>query len=92
MEADRWIDYQKVFKERFKENQVWKLEDVLWAVDIAPEGRLHNGLTDAINTGYLIEKLENNPELELKHYELPQEDETLCFTIGEAMGQMLRAM
>ncbi len=40
--------------------------------DIEPEGRFHDGLDDAVNTGYLIEKLEMNPELQLVSYEIPK--------------------
>lgn len=34
----------------------------------------HDGLYDAINTGYLIEKLEMNPEFQLTSYEIPEKD------------------
>ena len=33
--------------------------------EIEPEGRFHDGLDDAVNTAYLIEKLELNPEYQL---------------------------
>ena len=35
-----------------------KLEETLGRVEIEPEGNFHDGLDDAVNTGYLIEKLE----------------------------------
>ena len=38
------------------------LEEALGRADIDPEGRFHDGLNDAVNTGLLIEKLELNPD------------------------------
>lgn len=34
-----------------------KLEEALGRVEIEPEGNFHDGLDDAVNIGYLIEKL-----------------------------------
>lgn len=48
-----------------------KLEEALGRVEIEPEGNFHDGLDDAVNTGYLIEKLELNPEYQLVSYEMP---------------------
>lgn len=60
------------------------LEEALGRAEIEPEGRLHDGLDDAVNTGYLIEKLEMNPEYKLVSYEMPeQEEEHLSCTLGE---------
>ena len=53
-------------------------------VEIEPEGRLHDGLDDAVNTGYLIEKLEMNPEYKLVSYEMPEQEQGhLSCTLGE---------
>ena len=41
--------------------------------DIDPEGRFHDGLNDAVNTGLLIEKLELNPDYQLVSYEIARE-------------------
>ena len=68
-----------------------KLEEVLlhmidWLgrVEIEPEGNFHDGLDDAVNTGYLIEKLELNPEYQLVSYEMPDKpSERLSSTLGE---------
>ena len=44
----------------------------------------HDGLDDAVNTGYLIEKLELNPEYQLVSYEMPDKpSERLSGTLGE---------
>ena len=41
-------------------------------------------LDDAVNTGYLIEKLELNPEYQLVSYEMPDKpSERLSSTLGE---------
>ena len=44
-------------------------------MEIEPEGRLHDGLDDAVNTGYLIEKLKMNPEFKLVSYEMPEQEQ-----------------
>ena len=61
-----------------------KLEEALGRVEIEPEGNFHDGLDDAVNTGYLIEKLELNPEYQLVSYEMPDKPtERLSSTLGE---------
>ena len=54
---------------------------------IEPEGRFHDGLDDAVNTGRLIEKLELNMEYQLVSYEMPEkETEHLSCTLGELLS------
>ena len=61
-----------------------KLEEALGRVEIEPEGNFHDGLDDAVNKGYLIEKLELNPEYQLVSYEMPDKpSERLSSTLGE---------
>ena len=61
-----------------------KLEEALGRVEIEPEGNFHDGLDDAVNTGYLIEKFELNPEYKLVSYEMPDKpSERLSSTLGE---------
>lgn len=61
-----------------------KLEEALGRVEIEPEGNFHDRLDDAVNTGYLIEKLELNPEYQLVSYEMPDKpSERLSSTLGE---------
>lgn len=61
-----------------------KLEEALGRVEIEPEGNFHDGLDDAVNTGYLIEKLELNPEYQLVSYEMPDKpSERLSSTLEE---------
>lgn len=84
MKAENWIDYQDVFTKRFELSRQLSLEEALGRAEIEPEGNFHDGLDDAINTGYLIEKLELNPEYQLVSYEMPDKpSERLSSTLGE---------
>ena len=65
IDESRWIDYQDVFTKRFELERQISLEEALGRVEIEPEGRFHDGLDDAVNTGRLIEKLELNLEYQL---------------------------
>ena len=84
MKAENWIDYQDVFTKRFELSRQLSLEEALGRAEIEPEGKFHDGLDDAVNTAYLIEKLELNPEYQLVSYEMPDKpSERLCSTLGE---------
>ena len=84
MKAENWIDYQDVFTKRFELSRQLSLEEALGRAEIEPEGRFHDGLDDAVNTGYLIEKLERNPDYQLVSYEMPEKPtQHLCSTLGE---------
>ena len=83
IQENRWIDYQAVFKNRYHLNRQFSLEEALCCADIEPEGKFHDGLDDAINTGYLIEKLEMNPEFQIAGYEITEMEEHLSCTIGD---------
>ena len=81
---ENWIDYQDVFTKRFELSRQLSLEEALRRAEIEPEGKFHDGLDDAVNTAYLIEKLELNPEYQLVSYEMPDKpSERLCSTLGE---------
>lgn len=84
VEKENWIDYQAVFTKRYELTRQLSLEEALGRAEIEPEGRFHDGLDDAVNTAYLIEKLELNPEYQLVSYEMPDKlSEHLCSTLGE---------
>lgn len=84
MKAENWIDYQDVFTKRFELSRQLSLEEALGRAEIEPEGKFHDGLDDAVNTAYLIEKLELNPEYQLVSYEMPDKpSERLCSALGE---------
>ena len=81
---ERWIDYQEVLEKRFEIERKISLEEALGRAEIEPEGRFHDGLDDAVNTGYLIEKMEMNPEYKLVSYEMPEKESGhLSCTLGE---------
>ena len=83
MDPDRWIDYQDVFVKRYDFSRAIGLEEALNRAEIEAEGRFHDGLDDAINTGKLIEKLENDPNYQLNGYNVPQlTSEALGYSLG----------
>ena len=87
MEEERWIDYQKIFGTRFKFSRAISLEDALMCCDIVAEGRLHDGLADAVNTSKLIKWLESNPEYEIREVEEKAEaEERLNFSLGSLLA------
>ena len=88
MEEKRWVDYQNVFKQRFHLDRCLGLGEALERAEIEPEGRFHDGLDDAVNTGKLIQKLEMNPEYKLVEYIMPEMSEHLGCTIGDLLGQL----
>ena len=58
-------------------------------IEIDAEGRLHDGLFDAVNTGFLIEKLELHPEYELPDYTLWEPDsKPLVSNLGELFARL----
>ena len=84
VKEEKWVDYQDVFTKRFELSRQLSLEEALGRAEIETEGRFHDGLDDAVNTAYLIEKLEMNPEYKLVSYEMPDKpSEHLCSTLGE---------
>ena len=84
MEESRWVDYQDIFMKRYKMDRKMSLEEALGRAEIDPEGRFHDGLNDAVNTGLLIEKLELNPDYQLVSYEMPEKhSEHLSSSLGE---------
>lgn len=89
MEESRWVDYQDIFMKRYEMSRKMSLEEALGRADIDPEGRLHDGLNDAVNTGLLIEKLELNPDYQLASYEMPEKtSEHLSSSLGELFAGM----
>ena len=89
MEGSRWVDYQDIFMKRYEMSRKMSLEEALGRADIDPEGRFHDGLNDAVNTGLLIEKLELNPDYQLVSYEMPEKlSEHLSSSLGELFAGM----
>lgn len=89
VEKENWIDYQAVFTKRYELTRQLSLEEALGRAEIEPEGRFHDGLDDAVNTGYLIEKLELNPDYQLVSYEMPEKPtEHLSCNLGELLAEL----
>lgn len=89
MEESRWVDYQDIFMKRYEMSRKMSLEEALGRADIDPEGRFHDGLNDAVNTGLLIEKLELNPDYQLVSCEMPEKpSEYLSSSLGELFAGM----
>ena len=89
MEESRWVDYQDIFMMRYEMSRKMSLEEALGRADIDPEGRFHDGLNDAVNTGLLIEKLELNPDYQLVSYEMPEKpSEHHSSSLGELFAGM----
>ena len=89
MEESRWVDYQDIFMKRYEMSRKMSLEEALGRADIDPEGRFHDGLNDAVNTGLLIEKLELSSDYQLVSYEMPEKpSEHLSSSLGVLFAGM----
>lgn len=89
MEESRWVDYQDIFMKRYEMSRKMSLEEAMGRADIDPEGRFHDGLNDAVNTGLLIEKLELSSDYQLVSYEMPEKlSEHLSSSLGELFAGM----
>ncbi len=86
MTPDRWIDYQAVFKKRFDMDHIISLKDALICCELETEGKLHDGLDDAINTAQIVRLLENDPEFDIvREYLDDNSNGTLSFSFGELL-------
>lgn len=85
MRPDRWVDYQEVYGKRFEIERAVSLGEALTCCDIEVDGRLHDGLDDAINTAKLIKLLEQNPDFVICTNEAAYiaDDEPLKFSLGD---------
>lgn len=90
--GEHWIDYQKVFGDRFHFSWSMNLQQALDITDTDTDGHAHNGLDDARNTARLISKLEMNPDFELPVHEFTssEDDSTSSgFSLGELFSAEL---
>lgn len=88
---DTWIDCQKKFSDRLESKRAYNLEEALIIADVIPEGRAHNGLDDAYNTGLLFIKMLENSQFELNSMYLDsknEEHETLSFSMGDLFSNI----
>lgn len=84
MDLERWVDYQAVFGERYDFSKLVSLSEALMYCNIDIDGRLHDGLDDAVNTAKLIRILENDKEFVLykEDIDIGSGSEPLNFTMG----------
>ena len=90
MNPERWVDYQEIFGKKYNFEQAVGLQEALMLCDIEPDGRMHDGLDDAINTAKIIKKLEENSEYQIIHSDhvLGSESEPLHTSLGELFAGM----
>ena len=84
MDSERWMDYQAEFGRRFDFLRAVSLEEALMYCNIDLDGRLHDGLDDAVNTATLIKTLELNKDFVLCQCDIDYKTDSdpLCFSIG----------
>ena len=85
MNLERWLDYQAVYGKRFGYVRSVSLGEALLTCDIDVDGKLHDGLEDAIHTAKLVKFLEEHPDYEFCNYEKGRqaEVEPLNFSLGD---------
>jgi len=80
-----WIDCQQLFGIAVNARNKWGLEQALYATEIEAEGRMHDGLMDAVNTAKLFRMIKLNPDFKLVAvYESARKEEVdhLSFSMG----------
>ena len=89
-----WIDCQKTFGQKMDRKKSYSLEEALFISNIAPEGRAHDGLVDAVNTAVLFTKLETDHDYKLnEYYETARKEgvDHLSFCIGDLFAGIVLA-
>ena len=88
LQEDNWTDYQEVFGKRYGYEKSVSLTDALLLTGLEVDGRLHDGLYDAINTANLIRKLEQNPDYQLNTCMVKEETEPLMTCLGDLFANI----
>lgn len=90
MQCERWIDYQAVYGSRFDFAKPVSLKEALMYCGVDVDGKLHDGLDDAVNTASIIKKLEQEKDFVLYNYDVEsQEDsEPLNFCLGDLFSRL----
>ena len=89
LNGNNWVDYQKTTMSRFDLCRAISLSDALTLTDLFPEGRLHDGLTDAYNTARVIAELELHPEKKYTFEKVCRQDEA---PFGTSLGSLLQGV
>lgn len=83
----QWVDYQKVFSKRIHYRSAVSLADAIKMAELKTIGRYHDGLDDATNTAMLIQKMELNPDYQVKCLkDVTFGEDHLNFSMGEAFA------
>lgn len=88
LDPENWLDFQKMFGDRFGFDHAVKLSDALTMADIMYEGSKHDGLCDAYNTAKLMAAVQLDPDFKLTLEELgAREEETVH--LKTSLGDLL---
>jgi len=85
---ETWMDCQDMFDKSVNSNRAWSLEQAIFATGIDAEGRMHDGLMDAVNTASLFRLINTQPDFKLVDvYESMRHEEVehLSFNIGNLL-------
>ena len=88
LDRENWVDYQNIVNVRFKIGRSLALADALQMTELDVDGRLHDGLADAMNTARIISKLERNPDYKCtleKLREKEEQSEPLTTSLGSLL-------
>jgi len=90
MNCGRWIDYQAVFGSRLDFSKLVSLKEALMYCDIDADGKLYDGLDDAVNTASIIKKLEQDKDFVLYNYnpKMQEDSKPLNFCLCDLFSRL----
>ena len=91
LNKENWVDYQHIVNVRFKIGRSLALSDALQMTELDVDGRLHDGLADAMNTARIISKLEQNPDYKCTLEKL-REKESKSEPLTTSLGSLLKGI
>ena len=91
LNKENWVDYQHIVNVRFKIGRSLALSDALQMTELDVDGRLHDGLADAMNTARIISKLEQNPDYKCT-LEKFREKESKSEPLTTSLGSLLKGI
>ena len=91
LDKENWVDYQNIVNVRFKIGRSLALADALQMTELDVDGRLHDGLADAMNTARMISKLERNPDYKCTLDKI-REKENKSEPLTTSLGSLLKGI
>lgn len=88
---EQWVDCQELFGIATNSKDSWGLERAIYAADIVAEGKMHDGLADAVNTASLFRLIKTQPDFKLVEvYESLRHEEVehLSFSMGSLFEKL----